>query len=424
MGIDPDAGRATRWSPNPYALATALTGDLSDDEKLRFDGAKADDFLQRALLRPDMPQMLASFREFQTLAARADLESESTQISLAERMTEPLVQKAAHIFGAEEIRRALPSLMPVSDAALNQLTLGDAITSVNSRIENLANASELLIDEAPYLDPMQGDVGDCYLIATLIALAWSKPTVLADRLADAGFTPPFQSSFQWQFHNAQGAMRGRKSVTGRIPVRGGMPRYARSANVLEHWPGLIEKAFVMQNRPAQASTEEPVRSDYLRMERFSTPPNACIALIGGQAQGRIVELEQVFEHLFMDHHDPSELLFTGDGVTKLPVMAWTKEKLPITAGENARESMDTDTWTKTGLWPGHAYAVLGKMQSGHVVLRNPHGFATEMRQGYAEGPWQAGNLSVDLNTRGVFALSPEVFKQNFKHVGWVEELTS
>jgi len=389
-----------------------LTGDLTDDEKWLVNGAKADDFLKRALIRPDVPEMLASFRELQTLAARGDLETESTRISLADRMREPLVQKAARIFGADAIKRALPSLMPVSDAALNQLTLGDAITSVNNRIENLANANQLLIDEASYLDPMQGDVGDCYLIAAFIALAWSKHMVLAERLADAGFTPPDQSAFQWQFHNAQGATRGSRSVTGRIPVRGGMPRYARSANVLEHWPGLIEKAFVMQNRLPQASAQEPTRSDYLRMERFSTPPNACIALIGGQAHGRIVELEEQFERLFMDHHDPNVSLFTDEGVTKLPVMAWTKEKL---------ESEDTDTWTKTGLWPGHAYAVLGTMQSGHVVLRNPHGFATEMRPGYAEGPWQPGDRSVDLNTKGVFALSPEVFKQNFKHVGWVED---
>jgi len=413
VSIDPDPGRATRWSPNPYALATALTGDLSDDEKLRFDGAKADEFLQRALLRPDVPQMLASFREFQTLAARGDLATESTQISLADRMREPLVQKVAGIFGADAIKRALPSLMPVSDAALNQLTLGDAITSVNNRIENLADANQLLIDEALYLDPMQGDVGDCYLIASLIALAWCKQSVLADRLADAGFNPAGQRSFKWQFHDAQGATRGSRSVTGRIPVRGGMPRYARSANVLEHWPGLIEKAFVMQNRLPQSSAEEPVRGDYLRIERFSTPPNACIALMGGQAHGRIVELEEQFEHLFMDHHDPSVSLLTDEGVTKLPVMAWTKEKL---------ESADADTWTKTGLWPGHAYAVLGTMQSGHVVLRNPHGFATEMRPGYAEGPWKPGDRTIDLNTKGVFALSPEVFKQNFKHVGWVEDL--
>ena len=404
-----------QWSPNPYALAQALLGDVTDDEKLLFDGTEADSLLKRALLRPDAPNMLASFRNFQVIAAKAG--SESTTPAFASAMSDDLVQKAVHIYGKEAVERALPSLVPLSDPALNQLTLGDAVTSLNNRVERLANANQLLITDASYLDPMQGDVGDCYLIAAIIALAWCKPTLLSARLADAGFTPPEQASFAWQFHDNEGQLRGRRSVSGRIPVRGSIPRYAHSATSGEHWPGLIEKAFVMHMRSPTSSGDEPTRRDYLRIEEASNPPRVCRNLVGGKVRGR--QMEDPFDPLkvaglFVDHNQPALPLHSEAGVMTKPVMAWTKKKL---------DSTDPDTWTKTGLWPNHAYAVLGlMMETKHVVLRNPHGFATEERPGYAKGPWKPGDQSIDLNTKGVFALSPDVFAANFANIGWVEGL--
>ena len=79
------------------------------------------------------------------------------------------------------------------------------------------------------------------------------------------------------------------------------------------------------------------------------------------------------------HLSPGGAVKTPDGVMTKPVMAWTKKDIGV---------KDKEIWERTGLWPSHAYAVLGVMDSGHIVLRDPHGRATERRRGYAEGPWQ------------------------------------
>ena len=100
-----------------------------------------------------------------------------------------------------------------------------------------------------------------------------------------------------------------------------------------------------------------------------------------------------------------------------PVMAWTKTDIGVT---------DSKVWEKTGLWPSHAYAVLGVMgnpdRPEFVVLRNPHGVATdaETRPGYAKGAWNADGQAVELNKRGVFAIAPELFYKNFGDIGWID----
>ena len=94
-----------------------------------------------------------------------------------------------------------------------------------------------------------------------------------------------------------------------------------------------------------------------------------------------------------------------------PVMAWTKEDKRVEDGE---------IWERTGLWPNHAYAVLGVMDSGHIVLRYPHGRATKPRPQYATGNWETHSLKVNLNVDGVFALSRNVFYAHFNDISWVE----
>ena len=105
-------------------------------------------------------------------------------------------------------------------------------------------------------------------------------------------------------------------------------------------------------------------------------------------------------------------LVTASGVVRRPVMAWTKDDIGV---------KDRKVWEKTGLWPNHAYAVLGVMPSKHIVLRNPHGVATTVRRGYATGEWQpADREPVVLNKNGVFAISPALFFKHFEDMGWVE----
>jgi hypothetical protein len=276
-------------------------------------------------------------------------------------------------------------------------------------VGSLSPSQQVLIDRATYLDPIQGDVADCYLISSMISLAWTTPAVLEARLKLGGFTTRAEQSFTWQFHDAQGGTRGRIKVSGDVPVkRTGLPIYARSDTQDEYWPSLIEKAYVVATAKPNG---EPTPAHYQSLRSGTTPQDACQALVGGSAQGEVLDRPDDLNMFSVDH----ELkLIDREGITTRPVMAWTKTNL----GTDDREE-----WKRTGLWPGHAYAVLGIMSSGHFVLRNPHGFPTERRRGYSEeDQWlPAGRDAVQLNQAGVFALSPELFLANFGNLGWLDQ---
>ena len=227
--------------------------------------------------------------------------------------------------------------------------------------ESFADAEQLIVQKAMYLDPVQGAIEDCYLISAIIALAWAVPQLLTARLTTAGFAPPEDRSFQWQFHDPRGGQRQAK-VTGRLLTRDGVLRYARSRSPQESWPALVEKAYVMNAR-ASGAADELTALDYTAINRGSTPARACQSLVGGRVRGEILDSLRGAEIFLRGGR-----LSMPHGVMSKPVMAWTKEDIGV---------KEKKIWEQTGLWPNHAYAVLGVMDTGHIVLRNPHGRATQ-----------------------------------------------
>ena len=299
-----------------------------------------------------------------------------------------------------------PNPYAIAQLLADQLDIEPLYTATGTRVDD--DADELVTQELTYLDPVQGAVGNCYLISAMIALAWARPELLQSRLVDSGFHPQEERSFAWNFHKADDETTGggRFSVSGRIPIAGKLPRYARSSSREEYWPALLEKAYVAKKRGAIPGDREPTPAEYQALNTHGTFPQfACQALVGGN-----VRLE------FTSHSSNGELFLRGgdlyepSGVMSRPVMASTIDNMG---------AYDPELWDKTGLWPNHAYAVLRVMDRGQVVLRNPHGFATEERAGYERGPWKVGDLSVDLNKDGVFAIASELFHQHFKSICWV-----
>lgn len=392
-----------KWSPNPYAIAQLLSGELDDGHLHKTSGRDADNFLRQALLRNDVRTIDQAFARFRQLAATLDQPD-----VLAEKIKQPLVAEVARLYGDEPVQRALYYLLPITDAIFARAAGSGSVNAIDAWY---ADANQLLQSDASFLDPVQGYVGDCYLISAMIALAWTKSDALAARLRGAGFAPPEQRTFAWQFHNDEGAERGRKTVSGRIPVTGQMPRYARSASAGESWPSLIEKAYVVQVHPPTSDSGEPSPADYQSIDRKTTPPLACQSLAGGEIGGETLNTPRG-EEVFAEHNQFGEPgpLHTASGVMSKPVMAWTRDDI----------GGDSQLWEQTGLWPGHAYAVLGVMSTGHIVLRNPHGIATQEREGYARGTWNADRQSVELNKNGVFAISRALFFKNFGDIGWVD----
>jgi len=400
------------WLPNPYALAQVLTDKLDLDALYNEDGKSADLLLSDAFKSHGKGKTLADLLGlFHRLA-----EAVKAPMPIAEVMNLAEVKPAVEAFDAETIRLLLPYLVPLSDDKFAaNASVGPSGAGTRSWF---ADSKQLIIDDASYLDPIQGAVGDCYLISAMIALAWSSPALLRSGMASTGFNPPNARTFQWQFHSDTDSELHQVKVSGRIPIAGKkIPRYAKSVSG-ESWPGLMEKAFVVKARAARPGSGEPTPADYQLIDRNATPQGACQSLVGGKPDGQILEFEEG-KKIFAREGKLGTRSggMSTSGVMSKPVMAWTKKNIGVT---------DSKIWEKTGLWPSHAYAVLGVKgdpdRPEHIVLRNPHGVATDAnsREGYAKGIWDAGDRSVELNLRGVFAITPELFYQHFGDIGWVD----
>jgi hypothetical protein len=190
--------------------------------------------------------------------------------------------------------------------------------------------------------------------------------------------------------------------------------YARSTTPTEYWPALVEKAYVVM-RCGTVAGGEPTPDQYQSINH-GFPQDACHSLVGGVKKTKLLKFDEG-KKIFLS----GGLLHNPSGVMTHPVMAWTKDKEDIVFTE------DREVWEKTSLWPNHAYAVLGTMSSGsnpleHVVLRNPHGKKTAVREGFSEDEsWKPdGRSPVPLNEDGVFGLSRELFYKYFGNIAWVE----
>lgn len=397
------------WLPNPYTIAQQLTNRADLDPLFKGGGKEADAFLLKAFLsgrrQKTITGALGVFERITTVFERAT--------TLSQAMDESKQIWAEEGYTAEEIERVLPDLVQLARPPSN---------------DEFANADDLIVEKVSYLDPVQGSVADCYLISAMIALAWAEGTKLTARLNSAGFTPR-RGSFKWRFHDREGKKKSQISVSGRIMLFRNRPRYARSSMPAEDWPSLVEKAYVVHVCGANVAKGEPSRPNYksiAAMNDGSKPAVACRSLLGGRRRGALLNSE-IGRRIFLE----GGKLESPSGVMTKPVMASTNsvERMqhPNTKDGTDLDESKRDVWKETGLWPRHAYAVLGTMLSNntvkHVVLRNPHGAPTdpERRLGYHPGPWNPdGRPPVPLNKNGVFAISRELFYTNFKHIGWVD----
>ena len=279
--------------------------------------------------------------------------------------------------------------MPITDAefAANvDATLSPRIVAANGDVD------QLMVGGTGFLDPIQGGTADCYLISSMIALAWTHPSVLERLLNSTGFGTRGNRSFTWQFHHDAGATRGPVTVTGTVPLREGSPLYARSFEPTESWPSLLEKAYVTMIRNL---TNEPTPDDYRLISNGDVPQDACQSLVGGTTDLNVLpRCPNIFSFQHADGH-----LGTASGVVNRPVMVSTMSS-----------QIEGKTVSKeTGLFFDHAYALLGVMKSQdgveHVVLRDPYGAPHDKElPGLVKG---RGDLLKDRKLRSMsWVLSP------------------
>ena len=170
--------KTRQWAPNPYAIAQLLLDVLDIEPVYEASGEGADNFLRRAFNAKGEKTTLAEAVElFQKLAVAVGRPMSTAQVlELAE------AKRIARLFAVEQIRRVLPYLVPLLDAEFAPTWFRDA--------------GQLMIDEASYLDPIQGAVSDCYSDIGNDRSRLGQTTLLGGRLALSKIQSPGRIVFR------------------------------------------------------------------------------------------------------------------------------------------------------------------------------------------------------------------------------------
>lgn len=254
-------------------------------------------------------------------------------------------------------------------------------------------------EAAELFDPVQGGLGDCYFIAALAAVAWSRPYLIAQRTRATGAS---QSEFVDRIDFFSNGARNIE-VSERVPLLKGSHAwiYARSSEAGEIWPAVYEKAF------AKWKTNDP------------TDQPAYGSIAGGwpvQATVELTNLTGVVKTCADLSADQIWTLVRQNCIscrTFNPMTAWTFCTTPPPV-----------SYAGTGLVGYHAYTILGWAyvnSKRYLVIRNPWGSNGAVIHSLA-GQWSAYDISfwrqVPLNSGGIFAIPVETFKQYFWQFGW------
>ncbi|HEY1460463.1 MAG TPA: C2 family cysteine protease [Casimicrobiaceae bacterium] len=399
------------WSPNPYAVAQLLLGknvEVRDWESARRLLEDAFKVKRTVLFDPDGAHP-PRFNLFQAIADRV-----GKRMRFETVWTDPLVRTVREIYGDAAVRRVLPFLIPIDDSAFRK---PGAPAGAAQFVGEYRPVDEFMIDDASFLDPIQGSIADCYLISSLIALAWVRPPEWQALLDGSGVPGAGSSKFRFNFFAADSAPAAAFDAPGDVPFDDqGRQCFARSLDPREGWTSVVEKAYVMQRCGNVSADPQP--ADYQMVGNEGVDPQeACQMLVGGRPKHlRNLELKAVPNwHHIGDRCDTR-------GVAFFPTMAWTWDNVSHLQGL---------TFDRTGLIPNHAYAVLGTATldgKSYVMLRNPHGISStgpDQPPEYATGTWQIVAASdspttVSLNEQGTFGLPIEWLNICFDAMGWVE----
>lgn len=258
-------------------------------------------------------------------------------------------------------------------------------------------------DLAEINDPIQGALANCYLIAAMSSVAWSRPYAVANVMRPAAWGDDEGPIHRVVFYK-DGAGNGEPiEVSERVPVQQGSQawKYARSRDPAETWPAVVEKAFGKWK--TGNTTDFP---DYGPMA-YGDPVLASAQLVRGGRQYKGNS----------DHTADALIQFVRANSlgkrTFNPMVAWTYGSAPTGLDYGAARVVGN-----------HAYSILGwewRNNTYYVVLRNPWG-THEATLDVLSGNWVSSNVytaAMPLNTDGVFAMKASTFKQYFAGLGWV-----
>ena len=185
-----------KWAPNPYALAQLMSGRTDVEDFVTQSGEDLDKVLIDAFVSRGKHKTVS-----EAFAAFRQVAEFNQPLTLENAMRSPHVNRAAIGRSDDQFRLMVPALLRISDDIFEGHVF--------------AASEAVLIDDVSYRDPEQGLIGDCYLIAAMIALAWAAPKLMTQRLSAIRLQAGQTRFFRWQFHSndAESSLRGDISVT-------------------------------------------------------------------------------------------------------------------------------------------------------------------------------------------------------------------
>jgi hypothetical protein len=260
-----------------------------------------------------------------------------------------------------------------------------------------------------FFDPIQGAVANCYYIAALSAVAWSRPHQIANMTRATGTgQQQFRNMIRFFKPDSGGQIEREVEVSDNVPVNTstGDFLYCRSSEVGEIWPAIYEKAY--------AKFVTNTASDYpnIPATAFGDPCWATAQLTGGKRQ-YLATASMSADDLWNAVRSHSMSRRTFD-----PMTAWTYS--------SGSSSPDKIVYSDANLVANHAYTILGwEYHNGkkYIILRNPWG-SVEGTVGTLNNTWIAYDVSwwrpINLvQIDGTFGIEASAFKKYFACMGVV-----
>lgn len=406
-----------RWALNPYRIAELLLAQPLAVRDRAVGEALADAFRTKLELLfapdPQSPTLLDLLRDPRIVASAFP----SVEAALA--ALRAIGGPAIAGFADGQLARLAPWLLPV-DAGL-PAPPGAARPAQPDR---RAVHGDRYVDALSFLDPRQGATADCYLIAAMIAIAWTWPERWQARIAATRPQAGAERWFRWTFAGQSTAARDVIELDADVWVAtDGEPVYASSLDGGEQWPGLAEKAYAMW-RNGVASRRDPSPGSYIRLgaDLAQWPEEAGKVLLAAGREGRKRQLPgtplstQIAAQL--DGNSICGALVASTWDEKNLAKRLRSEQQVVR--EDAKAAHELFRTAGVALQQNHAYAVLGLHESDgrqYVVLRDPHA-EDPARRHCAAGAWRPrssrhGVAEVALGKHGVFALERELFDRMF-----------
>lgn len=253
-----------------------------------------------------------------------------------------------------------------------------------------------------YDDPIQGAVGDCYLIAALSAIAWTRPYVISNSVRPSELGNEDSPLHQYTFYEDGKATTMEVTEKVLMDTSGTNPqwKYARSGDLDlgETWPAVYEKAYAK-----------------LRAKTTTDCPNMNVLASGVATTACIHITNEIGTTCWHSQMNPNEIMEKikqncSGKKAKNPLFCLTPDSPP--------NNSDLD-YPGYGIKFDHYYTILGwdeRDDKQYVVLRNPWGYAEAIRD-VLDGDWNFDGdettPNIPYNKKGVFALLLETYHKYF-----------